>query len=249
MKQCPVCKQTYADDRLAYCLEDGTALINIQPSNSAQSAITQPSPRVKYNPEPTLRVPPGQFTAVTQTAQSATTQSDGKSWLIFAFAALFLIVVVGAIIAFFAFRGGGGAVSNSNIANGSTANGNASENRQIVSVTPLPETTHTSADLVGGWQTSVVENKVPMDIFVTLAPSGKSRYSFKPKNGQATEDNGAWRYTDGVLFENFSNGATGKSSIKWIDNDNIDLTIIDNGVPALTGVVRHYRRIKVSPNF
>ena len=82
-----------------------------------------------------------------------------------------------------------------------------------------------------------------MEITVTFLSDGNTRYLFKDARGRTATDTGTWQYSDGILFERFSNGASGRGSIRWIDDDTVELTIIDNGVPAYAGVKRIYRRV------
>jgi len=104
-------------------------------------------------------------------------------------------------------------------------------------------TPRSSAALVGAWRTNVVENGQDMQINVTFLSDGDSRYLFKDARGRTATDKGTWQYSDGILFERFSNGSSGKASIKWIDDNTVELTIIDNGVPSYIGVKRVYRRV------
>ena len=237
MKQCPQCQRTYADERLAYCLEDGISLVNIPNSFQPPPAITQPSsPRVKYTPSDTLQVPPAQFTVPFSPPNQTAVKSGGKVWIILS-AVVILIILGGGVLAFFLLR--------DNI-NQPATNENANFNgRPVVSTSPTPTPAPTATQMVGSWKANVVENGVAQEITVTFSANGLSEYFFKiPKTGQTGKSNGSWRYSDGTLFETYSDGASGKGSIKWIDNDTFDITIIDNGVPAYNGIVRRYRRIK-----
>ncbi len=85
-----------------------------------------------------------------------------------------------------------------------------------------------------------------MEITVNFMSDGNTRYRFKDTKGRTASDTGTWQYsaTDGILFERFSNGASGRGSIRWIEDDTVELTIIDNGVPAYAGVKRTYYRVK-----
>jgi serine/threonine-protein kinase len=111
---------------------------------------------------------------------------------------------------------------------------------------PSPEaspTPRSSAALIGTWRTNVVENGQNQEINVTFLSDGDAQYLFKDTRGRTATDKGTWQYSDGMLFERFSNGASGKASIRWIDDNTLELTIIDNGVPSYIGVKRLYRRI------
>ena len=118
------------------------------------------------------------------------------------------------------------------------------QNRDTPSSSPSPSPVITAQQLVGVWRTSVFENNQSMEITVTFLANGTSRYSFKDSKGRTGSDTGTWQYSDGILFERFSNGSSAKGSIRWIDRDNLEITIIDNGVPAYSGLKRRYRRIQ-----
>lgn len=51
MKRCPACDQTYADDALSFCINDGTALVGEKPSAwDAQATMMAPPPSVTQTP-------------------------------------------------------------------------------------------------------------------------------------------------------------------------------------------------------
>ena len=51
MKRCPTCDQTYADDALSFCINDGAALIGERPSPwDAQATMMSPPPSVTQTP-------------------------------------------------------------------------------------------------------------------------------------------------------------------------------------------------------
>jgi nitrate reductase NapE component len=101
-----------------------------------------------------------------------------------------------------------------------------------------------SASVVGVWRTNVTEDGQETEITVAFLANGNTRYLFKDPQGRTSGDTGTWQYSDEILFERFSNGASGKSSIRWIDDNTVELTIIDNGVPAYSGLKRTYYRVK-----
>jgi hypothetical protein len=76
------------------------------------------------------------------------------------------------------------------------------------SVSPTPRT---STSLVGSWRTNVNENGQSTEITVTFLSEGNTRYRFKDPKGRTANDTGTWQYSDGILFERFSNGASGKA--------------------------------------
>ena len=100
-----------------------------------------------------------------------------------------------------------------------------------------------SFQLVGTWRSRVSEFGQQYEITVRFAPEGTATYLMKDAMGRTATMMGTWQYSDGLLYERFSNGASGKGSINWVDTDNFVLTIIDNGVPAYSGIKRYYHRL------
>jgi hypothetical protein len=105
---------------------------------------------------------------------------------------------------------------------------------------------YTDKDLVGSWSTRVNEQGQRMEITVTFLRDGSTRYVFKNAQGR-TNYQASWRYSDGLLYERYPDGKSGKHSIRWIDKDSFELTIIDNGNPSYVGLKRLYHRITQAP--
>jgi hypothetical protein len=238
MKQCPACNRSFSDDSLVYCLEDGSALGNVYDAGATQ---IMPPPRV-------TSPPPTQFATNLPTPQPP--QRRSYIWLIVLLAAglLLCFVVAGAVIAWINLRDTNRAQdqstspasqSSTNKNQRNETNSNANQKDSPSSVTE----TAPSAKLVGVWRTNVTEFGNTMEITYTFLADGTARGVFKDTKGRTGTDRGTWQYSDGILYEKFSNGASGKGSIEWIDNDTVVITIIDNGVPAYHGLKRRYRRI------
>jgi serine/threonine-protein kinase len=169
----------------------------------------------------------------------------GHRWLLYLSLALLLLFLGGGVIALAVF---GPKLF-------PTASGNtnqAPEIRTAVAPTPTssPEPTaepspspHTDKDLVGAWRTHVTEQGQKWEITVTFLQDGATRYHFKDAQGRTATDQASWRYSDGILYERYSSGKSGKNSIKWIDQNTFDLTIIDNGTPSYAGLKRRYHRV------
>lgn len=102
----------------------------------------------------------------------------------------------------------------------------------------------TAQQLVGAWQGKVSELGETFEVTFTAYADGTYQYLAKNMRGQTSKQYGNWQYSDGMLYQTFSNGASGKGSIEWIDNDTFELTIIDNGVPAYNGLKRRYHRVE-----
>jgi len=229
MKQCPKCTRTYADDTLAFCLEDGSTLVS---HREPQETLRIPAPpRVTDWPSGPAPTPTPGYQA----------NNDKSRWPIYALGGLVLLVLLagaaGILIFGYARMTASIAASNDNQP-GETKSKSSPD--QSPSRSPTPRS---SAALVGAWRTSVVENGQPQEITVTFLSDGNTRYLFKDARGRTATDTGTWQYSDEILFERFSSGASGKASIKWIDDNTVELTIIDNGVPSYIGVKRKYRRV------
>lgn len=99
-----------------------------------------------------------------------------------------------------------------------------------------------SSKLVGAWQAEAVEQGVKTKILWYVKSDGTTEYQFTNTNG-VTKGSGTWRYSDQTIFETYSNGSSGKGSIRWISDDHIELTILNNGDSAYTGLKRNYYRL------
>lgn len=239
MKQCPTCRRTYTDENLFFCLEDGAALIAA--ASSAEKTLEFNSPPTEQITVARTSAPPNKFEIRPFANQPAPNQSSGKLWIIPVVGVLLFIVFGGIFGAFFLLRSRPKPLPNTNI---QTIDGNASVNSRTVS-TPLPSPTiekPPSAKLIGTWETNVVEQGVKTRITYTMNADGTSKMFFKTANGQTGRDSGTWQFSNGVLYETFSNGVSGKGALKMLDENTFEITIIDNGTPAYTGLKRIYRR-------
>jgi hypothetical protein len=228
LKQCPACNRTYADDTQVYCLEDGSVL------------------RSGSDAHETLRIPAARATDFPASGQPAGYRAPGyppqrSRWPMYALIAVVCLLLGGGLVSLLIFG----------YSRMTSSAADPSQSAEIADPSPTPPSTPTSKptpspasqSLVGVWRTNVYENKVNTEITLTFRPDGTSRYLFKDKNGKGT-DTGTWQYSDETLFERFSNGASGRGSIRWIDQDTFEITIIDNGVPSYAGVKRRYTRVR-----
>lgn len=251
MKQCPKCRRTYTDETLAFCLEDGSPLVAHSGAEITQSYSPAATERFEV-PRNTAQPPPNEFQIAPLYSQSSPPRS--KFWMIPV-----------SIIVLLAFAGGGFAVflltkNNSNDAPASNVrtvqsdtDANTSSNKASnISANSTPEKSSISpklekppsAKLVGTWVTDVKEQGVKMRITYTLDDDGTSKMLFKTSDGRTEKDSGTWRFSEDILYEKFSDGSSGKGAIRMIDEDTFEITIIDNGTPAYTGVKRVYNRKK-----
>ena len=224
MKQCPTCNRTYSDDSLTYCLDDGSVLL-IQ--DEPQGTQRLPSPRV------TSQTPTEVFPALQPLSQQQPRQESGR-WPIYILIALLLVVIGGAILALLSYGNKQDKTSNT-----TTSNINSNDKGSVTSDNKSP-----SWQLVGVWRANVTEQGDKYEITVTFNSDGTYKHVAKDARGRTAIGNGTWQYSDGILYQIFSNGASGKGPVRWIDNNTFELTIIDNGVPAYSGIKRRFRRIK-----
>jgi hypothetical protein len=105
-----------------------------------------------------------------------------------------------------------------------------------------PRSVPKSWNLVGTWRANVVEQGVPMEITWHVRPDGTDTYYFRSQLGQ-TQVDGTWRYSNNVLFEEYRNGGRGRGALRWITDNQFELSIIDNGIPAYSGLKRIYQRL------
>ena len=229
MKQCPLCSRNFSDDTLVYCLDDGSVLANAYDPGATQR---MPSPR-------NTNLPP-----------STPSPEHSKTWLIVLLASFLLLslVAAGTAILWLSLRDKKDGAQDSSASQTSpkqsesdvTSSNNSKNNGN--SSSPTPETSP-SWKLVGVWRTDVSELGVKTEITYTFLADGSSKVFFRHGNGQTGKDHGTWQYSEGILYERFSNGVSGKGTIEWIDDNTFEITIIDNGIPAYNGLKRRYRRI------
>ncbi len=222
MKQCPTCRRTYSDDTLAFCLDDGSTLVT---SPDPQKTLRVSAPRAADWPAPAPVYP-----------------APGRSakWPIFLLVALLLVGLLAGGVGILIF-GYARMAASSQEPKDEPRPDRSPESWSSPSPSPSP-TPRTARALVGTWRTNVYENGQNTEITVSFLSSGNTLYVFKQRGGK-TSDTATWQYSDGTLFERFSSGATGKGSIRWIDDNNFEITIIDNGVPAYNGLKRRYHKI------
>lgn len=229
MQRCPTCNRIYSDPTQVYCLEDGSILQKDEPLPT----IKIDGPHVVNKREV--------WTPVVPVAPQQESGERPTRWAIYALLLLVFVVLCGGVV-FLAVFG------YSHLTSSSAKSSQQVEKPQPLmkslpqSSSPYPTPTPTSQSLVGMWRTNVNENKTNTVITVTFRPNGTTRYVFRSRGGTQSYG-GTWQYSDETLFEKYPGGVSGKCSIKWIDQDTFELTIIDNGVPAYAGLKRLYKRL------
>lgn len=106
------------------------------------------------------------------------------------------------------------------------------------------ENTSPSWQMVGVWRAVSTEFGDSVEMTYTANADGTYQFFARNAQGATAQDYGLWQYSNGILYQKFSNGASGKGSVEWLDRNTFVLTIIDNGTPAYNGVKRRYHRVK-----
>ena len=227
MKQCPTCQHIYTDETLIYCLDDGATLYT------------------PYDPQATQHLPGARPTAPTPGgfnfppySPSVAPQPRSNRWLIYL---LLCLVLVGIGIGVFALVKSRQGTTDGTQSSGDTAQSKVDVNRN--SLPPAAAATPTASQLVGTWRANINELGNRTEITYTVNADGTTKILQRDEQGRTATESGTWQYSDGTLFERFANGSTGKGSIRWIDRDTFEITIIDNGVPAYNGLKRTYHRV------
>lgn len=267
MKQCPSCRRTYADDTLSFCLEDGSPLA---PQTAPEITQRYTPPATERFETPRDTAPPPAFQFNSPVTQTALPRRSKKIWIIPAALALLLAVSGIGIAAFLLLKNKSVEAVNSNDhkvvsntaavnlakeneTNSNTAASNANPANTLVSKvantdtsksTPSPDEddAYTADNLVGTWESDVVEQRVKTHITYTINDDGTTKMLFKTSDGRTGNDHGTWRFSKGILYEKYSDGRSGKGALKMINDDTFQITILDNGDAAYKGVKRVYRR-------
>jgi hypothetical protein len=235
---------------LLYCLDDGSVLATVYDPDATQLI---PDPRTTNAPPPAPTIPISQAPPLTPHPYMPPPR---RVWPLYLVIVLLLLLLGGGALGLLIY--GYTRMQDSPVANGNQSPGSPSPahspglSTDIPGASPSPEIqnspsprdTPTSSQLVGTWRTNVYEDKQQVEITYTFLANGTSKAVFKTGAGAKQTHYGEWRYSDSTLFETFASGSSGKGAIRWIDHDNFELTIIDNGVPLYSGLKRRYRRVE-----
>ncbi|MCB0525141.1 MAG: M48 family metalloprotease [Lewinellaceae bacterium] len=111
----------------------------------------------------------------------------------------------------------------------------------------------TAQQLIGTWAADVIEFNVAQTIMIELnydysvqGVNGVISYAVLV-NGQVTNAGMGYWKLEGNVFSQFNPYLVieGIGSLRYINDDTFELTIINNGVPAYTGLKRIYKRIRL----
>jgi hypothetical protein len=259
MRQCPRCNRAYSDQTLIYCLDDGSALVPYTPLATLQRPVARST-----TPLATEFLPTG---------QPPLPRTRKNPWLLYAAGALLSVGLIVGVVLFLASRDGdtrprplvaspapqatagpnrGDVPGSTEIGPGKTGEGKNGQGASATprtrdesasSPTPTPATQSPSWRLVGTWRANLSAGGRPVELTYTFNADGTCKFVAKDRQGRRATGQGTWQYSNGMLYQTFANGASGKGSIQWLDDDTFEVTIIDNGVPADSGQKRRYHRL------
>lgn len=97
--------------------------------------------------------------------------------------------------------------------------------------------------LLGTWECRKMELGEEVRILWSVNSDNTTTYRAY-RAGQTDHIPGSrWSYADGLLYEEFESGATGRGIVKALDANSLELTIIDNDSLPYRGEKRIYRRV------
>ncbi len=265
MRQCPRCNRAYSDQTLIYCLDDGSALIPYTPAATLQRPVARAT-----TPLETEFLPGGNYQLQRKEKNSWLLYTVIALLAVGLVVGVVLYLVSGddeeprprELVASPANQGSvnsnqgdvpgktqtpqaetkQGEERKGKTASSNTASSNTgSEEKDDPAPTPVPQSP--SWRLVGVWRANLSAGGKRIEITYTFNADGTSKFVARDRQGRRATGQGTWQYSEGTLYQTFGNGATGKGSIEWIDEDTFEVTIIDNGVPAESGQKRRYHRV------
>ncbi len=269
MRQCPRCNRSYPDQTLIYCLDDGSPLIPYTPAPTLQRPAARPTAPLatEFLPatQPTLLrerknpwllyaavallsvgllvgvvlfivsrgadTQPRELAAASPTPQAAVNSSQGEA--------------PGSTQANRGETTEDGAPEAKEDEGGKreTATSNTgSDGGGAPTPSPVPQSP--SWRLVGVWRANISAEGGSIQVTYTFNADGTSKFVARDRRGRRATGQGTWQYSEGMLYQTFANGANGKGSVEWLDDDTFEVTIIDNGVPADSGQKRRYHRLR-----
>ncbi len=89
--------------------------------------------------------------------------------------------------------------------------------------------------LVGTWRADFLESGQPFSTVAQLRRDGTIYGEVLAANGVVRTLVGRWGYSNGMLFELYSDGSSAQSSVKWLTDNQVELTIVNNGTASQAG--------------
>ncbi len=264
MRQCPRCNRVYPDQTQSYCLDDGSPLIAYTPAATLQRPAARATTPLatEFLPADGSQLPPrrksswplyaalsllsvGLIVGVVLFLVSRNTE-DARPQPLVASPAPRPTVSPGRDDAPGETGTGPGQTreeTGEGEGAGTPNTRGGGRETPTPSPSPTPVTRSPSWRLVGVWRADLSAGGRPVEVTYTFNADGTSKFVAKNRQGRRATGRGTWQYSDGMLYQTFGNGASGKGSIEWLDDDTFEVTIIDNGVPADSGQKRRYYRL------
>ncbi|MGV0028744.1 hypothetical protein [Phormidesmis priestleyi] len=89
--------------------------------------------------------------------------------------------------------------------------------------------------LVGTWRADFLESGQAFSTVAQLRRDGTIYGEVLSVNGVVRKLVGKWGYSNGMLFERYSDGSSAQSSVKWLTDNQVELTIVNNGTASQAG--------------
>ena len=101
---------------------------------------------------------------------------------------------------------------------------------------------NSSERLIGTWGAKVFQYGKQFTIAVNLRADGTYTESFLHGGLKINQNQGRWRYSNGILYQTNYFGNWSQGRVEWISDNEAVFTIINNGNPADKGLKRRYFR-------
>jgi hypothetical protein len=179
MKICPQCQNTYTDDSLQFCLQDGTRLNAVQPSsfNNPTESWNEPETVVRQQPaQVRIDVPPAAPVTTPQFSNEPPTKSSKAPLVILGLLLLALLGGIGAAAVWFVLNQQKNPVAQtSQTPNPAPANANANATETATPTpTPTPKPTLKPAEIeaakkeaesvIYGWKTAAEDHNLDANL-------------------------------------------------------------------------------------
>jgi len=98
--------------------------------------------------------------------------------------------------------------------------------------------------LVGTWQGRQMELGRDTLIRWTIRADGTTSYDYYQDGDKVQTPTSKWTYSNGLFYEKFNSGDTGRALVRATGPDSFKLTIVDNDLTEYRGMKRNYIRVK-----
>jgi hypothetical protein len=98
--------------------------------------------------------------------------------------------------------------------------------------------------LIGSWRSRQMEIGRDTLIYWTIRADGTTSYDVYQDGQKVAVDPSTWTYSNGLFYEEFGLGSTGRALVRATGPDSFELTIVDNDQAEYRGMKRNYTRVK-----